>query len=322
MAAVVLRRLAFALPALLLAATVAFLLAHLAPGGPAVALGGEHGAEGYLEEVARRYGLDRPLWRIWLDWLGRLAVGDLGYSYRAQVPVLALILDRLPVTLALTVPAVLLSAGAGMALGLAGVPAPGRPRRVLVPLMAGLHAVPSYLVAQALVIVFALWLGVLPVQGLADDRAPAATAAGRVLDGLHHLVLPVIALTLHHLTFVALLTRARVAAEMARPYAATGLAKGLAVAAVRRRHALPNAVVPLVTLFGARLGSIAGGAVVVETVFGLPGLGRLAATSAIARDHPVVIGVVLVACAVIAIANLAVDVAVHWLDPRTEAVRS
>lgn len=165
-------RLAFLVFAVWLAASIAFLLIHLAPGGPAVALGGESGAPGYLEEVARLYGLDRPRSEIYLSWLGNVLRGDLGFSYRSQQPVLRLILERLPVTLALVGPAILLSTVAGVLLGVAQVPQPGRPRRFFVAAMAGLHALPGYLVGQGLVIVFALWLGMLPVQGLVDARSP------------------------------------------------------------------------------------------------------------------------------------------------------
>lgn len=300
-----------------LAATVAFLLIHLAPGGPAIALGGDSGAPGYLEDVARLYRLDRPLPEIYLGWLGDLLRGDLGYSYRNHRTVLRLILERLPVTLALVGPAILLSAIAGVALGLGQAPSPGRPRRGFVATMAGLHAVPSYLVGQGLVVVFALWLGLLPVQGLVDAREPA-TGARHVLDMARHLVLPVLALALHHVAFVALLTRARLADELERPYVVTAAAKGVPPAAVRRRHALPNATLAIATLFGSRLGAFVAGAIVIETVFALPGLGRLAVSSALARDHPVVIGIALVTTLIVVAGNLMVDAAMRRLDPRLD----
>ena len=308
----VVRRLAFFLGAVWLASSLAFLLIHLAPGGPAIALGGESGAPGYLEDVARLYGLDRPLPERYLTWLTGVARGDLGFSYRSQQPVLTLIVDRLPVTLALVAPAILLSSLTGMALGLAQVPQSGRPRRGFVAAMAALHALPSYLIGQFLVLVFALWLGLLPVQGLVDARGQGAT----LFDMARHLVLPVVALALHHVAFMALLTRARVADEMERPYTVTAAAKGLTPARVRARHALPNALLAIATLLGARLGAFVAGAVVIETLFALPGLGRLAVTSAAARDHPVIIGIVLFTTAVVVAGNLIVDAAMARLDPR------
>lgn len=305
-----LSRLAWAIGTVWLAASLAFLLIHLAPGGPAIALGGDSGAPGYLEEVARLYRLDRPLPEIYLDWLARVATGDLGHSYRSGQSVLSLILERLPVTLALVAPAVMLSAIAGTLLGLLRTP------RGFAASMAALHAVPGYLVGQTLVMVFALGLGVLPVQGLVDGRGPDSGGIARLLDMARHLILPVLALALHNLTFVALLTRTRVMAEMERPYAVTAAAKGVAPRLVRRRHALPNAMLGLVSLLGSRLGGFVAGAVTIEVLFALPGLGRLAVTSAIARDHPVVIGLVLFTTAVVVMTNLVVDLTFRRLDPR------
>ncbi len=313
----IVRRLLFLAGTVWLAATLAFLLIHLAPGSPAIALAGESGAPGYEDEIRRLHGLDRPLPEIYLSWLSSLASGDLGVSYRYQQPVLALILERLPVTMALVVPAIVLSALAGIGLGLAQVPVHGRPRRGFVGAMASLHALPSYVVGQLLVVVFALGLGLLPVQGLVEVRS-TATGMASLLDMARHLVLPVLALALHHAAFVALLTRARVADELARPYVVTAAAKGVRPGTVRRRHALPNALLGIATLFGARIGAFVAGAVVIETLFALPGLGRLAVASAIARDHPVVIGIVLVATFVVVATNLAIDALLQGLDPRLQ----
>lgn len=314
-----LARLVLALCTIWFAATLAFLLIHLAPGGPAVALGGESGAPGYLEEVARLYQLDRPLPEIYLGWLADMTRGDLGFSYRSQQSVISMILDRLPVTLALVGPAVCLSAVLGVALGVARSNA-DRPSPGFMAAMAGLHALPSYLVAQGLVAVFALWLGLLPVQGLVDARAPTGSTS-RLADIAWHLVLPVITLALHHVAFMALLTRARVSDELARPYIVTAEAKGLSPATVRRDHALPNALLGIATLFSARLGAFVAGAVVIETVFGLPGLGRLVVTSAIARDHPAVIGIVVFTSAAVVVCNLVADIALQRLDPRLAEAR-
>lgn len=197
-------------------------------------------------------------------------------------------------------------------LGIVSAPEPGKPRRGMVAAMSALHAVPNYLVAQALVIALAVGAGLFPVQGLVDARAP-----GGFWDMAHHLVLPVVSLAMHHLTFIVLLTRARIGREMQMHYVTTAFAKGLTKHQVRVRHALPNALLPLTTLFGSRFGAFVAGSVVIETVFALPGLGRLAVSSAIGRDYPTIIGVVLVGCAAIVIANLIVDLLMHWLDPRT-----
>lgn len=308
-----LRRLAFGAAAILTSASFAFLLAWYAPGGPAVGLAGEHGAPGYLEEVAARYGLDRSAPEVWLGWIGRLLRGDLGMSWREQVPVVHLILERLPLTLSLILSASSVAALSGAAIGLA---AASRPWQWPAALLAALHAVPGYLIAQALVLVFALGLGLLPVQGVADARAPAADGAGFFVERARHLVLPVVALSLHQLCFVGLLVRGGLLEQMQLPYIAAARARGLSTAGARRRHALPNALLPLPTVTAVRLGSLVGGALVIEVAFALPGLGRLAVAAAMARDHPVVIGTVVTACAVAWLANLLADVAAPLLDPR------
>lgn len=309
-----LRRLLLAVPTLLVAATIAFVLAHLAPGSPAAALGGDFGAPGLVEEIARIQGLDRPLPVIYVEWLLRLARGDLGFSFRAQAPVAELIRDRLGVTLLLGVSAVLLSVLLGVVLGAAMATRSGG--RVGLAALAVLQALPVYLLAQLLVLLFAVWLGLLPIQGLEDPRAPATGWAALLVERARHFALPVVALGLGQFGFVALLTRARLRQELGQLYVVTARSRGVGEAAVRFRHALPNALLPLLALFGNRIGALVGGALVIETVFALPGLGRLAVTAAVARDQPTVIGVVLVAALLILLANLAVDLLQLWLDPR------
>ena len=276
-------------------------------------LGGEYAAPGQLEEITRRYGLDRPASAVWLDWMGRLLRGDLGESWRAQQPVATLIAERLPLTLSLTLAGAALAALAGSAIGLA---ASCTARRWPVAALAGLHAVPGPVVAQALVLVFALGLGLLPVQGIADARDPASGGLALVLERMRHLALPVLALALHQLCFVALLLRAGLLAEMRLPYVVAAQARGLSRGAARLRHALPNAALPVATLSALRLGNLIGGALVIEVAFALPGLGRLAVSAALARDHPVVIGTVVVACTLAWAANLLADALAPWLDPR------
>jgi peptide/nickel transport system permease protein len=306
-------RLGFGILAVFTATSLAFLLAWNAPGGPAVGLAGEHVAPGQIEEIAARYGLDRPWHQVWVGWMGRVLRGDLGMSWREQQPVLALILERLPMTLALTGAAAALAALAGAVLGAV---AAASPARWPIALFSALHAVPGYVAAQGLVLVFALWLGVLPVQGIADARDPATGGMALVLERLRHLALPVLALALHQLCFVALLVRAGVVGQMRLPYVTAAMARGRSRGAARWRHALPNALLPVVSLTAARIGALVGGALVIEVAFALPGLGRLAVTAAIARDHPVVIGAVVVACVIAWAANLLADLAAPLFDPR------
>ncbi|MFH5926292.1 ABC transporter permease [Roseomonas xinghualingensis] len=317
MLAFLLRRAAFGLLVVMAAASLAFLLAWHAPGGPAVGLAGEHGAPGYLEEVAARYGLDLPAWKVWLGWMGRLLRGDLGTSWREGAPVATLIAERLPLTLALTIAASALSVMLGTLIGLA---ASARERQAWpAALLSALHAVPGYVAAQALVAAFALGLGLLPVQGIADLREPAPGGLALLAEQARHLVLPVTALALHQLCFVALLVRAGLIDQMRQYYVTAALARGMSRGGARWRHALPNALLPLAPLTAARLGGLVGGALVIETAFALPGLGRLAVTSAVARDHPVVIGCVVTAAVAAWLANMLADGVAPFLDPRLRA---
>ena len=313
MAVFLLQRILFGMLAVLAAASVAFVLIWHAPGGPAVGLAGEYGAPGYLEEVAARYGLDRPGVEVWRDWIVRLTRGDLGVSWREQRPVAALILERLPLTAVLVVSAALLAVLIGTALG---AWAAASPRRWPVALFAGFHAVPSFILAQALVLLLAVWAGLLPVQGIADSRAPATDSLALLVERARHLVLPVLAIALHQLCFTALLVRAGAIEQMRLPYATAARARGLSQAQTLRRHALPNALLPVVALTGVRVGNLVGGALAIEVAFGLPGVGRLAVSAALARDHPVLVGTVVIACAVAWLANLLADLLAQCLDPR------
>lgn len=308
-----LRRIAFGAVAVLASASLAFVLAWNAPGGPAVGLLGEHAAAGQIEEVSARLGLDRPAIEVWLGWMWRLLKGDLGTSWREQAPVLSLILERLPLTLTLTAAAALV---AGLAGTLLGVAASACAARWPVAALAAFHAVPSYVVAQGLVLVFALGLGLLPVQGIADPRDPATGGVALVVERLRHLALPVAALALHQICFTALLVRAAVREQMQLPHVTAAMARGRTRRGARWRHALPNAALPVATLTAARIGGLVGGALVIETAFALPGLGRLAVSAALARDHPVVIGTVVTACAMVWLANLLADAIAPLLDPR------
>lgn len=308
------RRALLTVPTLIVAATIAFVMAHIAPGSPAVALGGDFGAPGLIEEIDRIQGLDRPLPLIYLEWLLRLAQGDLGYSFRAQARVADLIAERLGVTLVLGISAMLFSVLLGILLGVAMATHSGG--RVGLVALAALQALPVYLVAQLLVLIFAVGLGLLPIQGLENPRVAPEGLVASLTERARYLVLPVVALGLGQFGFVALLTRARLGEELGRFYVTAARARGVGAARVRFLHALPNALLPLLALIGSRAGALVGGALVVETIFALPGLGRLAVTAAVARDQPTVIGVVLVAALLVLLANLAVDLLQLWLDPR------
>lgn len=293
--------------------SLAFLLIHLAPGGPVTALSGEYATAELRQEIEQRYGLDRPLGERYLAWAAAVLSADLGRSYLHKAPVADVILDRLPATLSIVLPASLLSLLAGGAIGLLSTRPPGARRHLLAPMLALVgHLMPTFWIAQGMVLLFALKLGWFPVQGLDDPRLAAPGWA----DRLRHLVLPVTALAIHQLAMMALILRAALQAEVARPYMTTALAKGLDFPAARRRHALVNALHPVLAVMGGRIGATFVGAIAVETVFALPGLGRLIVSAAINRDHPLLLGIALSVCAVAMLGNLATDLMMNRLDPR------
>lgn len=310
----VLRRLLQVPVGLAVVGALAFLLIHLAPGGPVTALSGEFATEELRQEIEARYGLDRPLGERYLAWMGAVLQGDFGRSYLHKAPVMTVILERLPATLSVVLPAAALSLLIGGAIGLWSTGPPGAQRRRLAgPLLALVgHAVPTFWVAQGLVLLFALGLGWLPVQGLDDPRL----ARPDLLDHVRHLVLPVTTLAIHQLAMTALVLRAALGREVGRPYMTTALAKGLPFPRARRDHALVNALQPVLAVLAGRIGATFVGAVAVETVFALPGLGRLIVSAAINRDHPLVLGIALSVCAVAMIGNLLTDLAMNRIDPR------
>jgi peptide/nickel transport system permease protein len=295
--------------------SVVFVLIHLAPGGPVVALSGEYATDDIRREIERLYGLDRPLPEQYLTWLLALLRGDLGTSYLYKAPVLTVILERLPVTLAILLPAAFLSSLIAIALAVWSTPPAGRSHRHGVSILSLVaHSLPSFWVAQGLVLAFAFGLAWLPVQGLDDARRGAFD----LVDRVRHLVLPVATLALHQIAMSALTLRAALHAEVHRPYMATALAKGMTFARAKTRHALVNAVLPLIALFGGRLGAAFVGAIAIETVFALPGLGRLVVSAAINRDHPLALGVMLLVCVGAMGGNLIADLAMNRLDPRAQ----
>jgi peptide/nickel transport system permease protein len=309
----VLRRLLQVPIGLLIVGSLAFLLIHIAPGGPVTALSGEYATAELRHEIEARYGLDRPLGRRYVAWMASALAGDFGRSYLHKAPVMTVIVERLPATLSLVLPAALLSVLAGGAIGLWSTPPPGARRRFVGPLLALIgHMMPTFWVAQGLVLVFALKLGWLPVQGLYDSRL----ATPDLLDRVRHLILPVTALTIHQLALTALTLRAALGNEVGRPYMTTALAKGLDFPRARRGHALVNALQPVLAVLGGRIGATFVGAIAIETVFALPGLGRLIVSAAINRDHPLVLGIALSVCAVAMIGNLLTDLAMNRIDPR------
>ena len=296
------RRLLTAIPSLLVIIVLSFLLMRFAPGGP---FDGERPlAPETKAALETAYGLDLPFWQqIWL-YLSRIVQGDFGPSlvYR-DFTVTELIAQSLPISLLLGGLALLLASAVGIAAGLVAAVRAGRWSDQALMLSATLlTALPTFVTGPLLALVFGLWLGWLPVSGQGD--------------GIAWLVLPVIALALPVAGAVAKLARAGLAEILGQDHIRAARARGLSPMTVLRRHALRPALVPVASYLGPAAASLLTGAVVIETVFGLPGLGRYFVQGALNRDYPLVLGVVTLYAALIILFNLFADVIYGWLDPR------
>lgn len=310
------RRLAQVLPALLLVVTASFVLVHLAPGSPINILAGQQSSHEYQVELSHRLGLDRPLLEQYLRYIALLASGDLGRSIIQGRPVWQMIFERVPATLLLVVPALLLSVLLGVLTGLAAVSRRGSPiDRMLIGASLLGQAVPVFVSALVLILLLSVWVGVLPVQGMRDVRE-TYTGIPAVLDLLRHMVLPVTALAIGHVAVMARLTRSGVADQLEQAHVVTARSKGLRRRTVLLRHALRNALAPIVTALGNEAAILLGGAVITERIFGWPGLGQLTLDAALSRDYPVLLGIVLVVAIAIVLINLVVDLLYPVIDPR------
>lgn len=310
------RRILQAIPLLLAILVLTFVLVHLAPGDPVTIFAGESGDAAYYAEMRARFGLDRPIHEQLGVYLLNVLRGDFGFSYAHRRPALEIIADRIPATLLLMLTALTLSTAAGLWLGAQAARRADRPADHAITvgtLVAG--ATPAFWLGQVLVIVFAAGLGWFPVQGMSSPRG-VAPGLPQLLDLLHHLVLPATTLGLLQLALVTRVTRAGLREVLTEEYIRTAQAKGVAPGTVLRRHALPNAILPVVTVVGGHFGTMLTGAVLTEIIFAWPGLGRLLYDATLARDHPLLIATFFVASLSVILANLATDLTYGVLDPR------
>jgi len=294
-----------------------FTLIRLAPGEPAAVIAGESGAAdaAFIEKIRKDYGLDQPMHVQVARYLGRLAMLDLGVSYRSNQPVATMIGERVPATLALTGSAFLLALLLGTALGLLAASARGRWLEILIGSAAMLfYAMPVFWVGLVLVLVFSVALGWFPAFGMLS--LIPKQGGERILDILHHLVLPALTLALLHLAVYFRLARASTLEVLGSDFVRTAYSKGLTHGQVMRGHVLRNSLLPIVTMAGLQVGHLVGGAVVVETVFAWPGIGRLAFDALLQRDYAVILGVFFVSSVIVVLANLFTDIALRLVDPR------
>jgi peptide/nickel transport system permease protein len=315
----VLRRLALSLPTLFLIVAGLFLLLRLAPGDTVDALmaqsGGGAGAA-MLEELRKFYGLDAPVSVQLGTYLWRLVRLDLGFSAIYGKPVVSVIAERLPATLLLMTAALSLAFASGMALG---VIAARRVNGVVDTLISTIglicYAAPAFWFGLMMIVLFAVRLAWLPPGGF-EEIGASYTGWRRVVDIAEHLVLPTVTLALIFLAIYLRVMRASILEVLSFDFVRTARAKGISETAVLMRHVLKNALLPMVTLIGLQAGTMLGGSVVVESVFTLPGLGRLAYEAVVQRDLNTLLGVVFVSAIMVIVVNLLVDLLYSYLDPR------
>lgn len=308
----IVERLALTIVLLFVISIATFLLMSLVIGDPVYAiLGPEASADQFtIERLRQELRLDRPLPVRYVDWLAHAATGDLGRSFRQPVSVRDAVLARIPVTLELTIAAMLLAVAVAVPLGTAAALRAGRPIDVAVSALAAFElSVPNFFLGILLIYVFALRLGWLPSAGF-------VTLVSDPLGNLRLMLLPTFTLAAAYAGAFARYVRSVMVEVLGEDYVRTARAKGLGRFVILSRHALRNALIPLTTVIGLEVAGLFGGAVVTETVFSLPGVGTLLTESILGRDLPMVQGIVLFVTAAVVLTNLAVDLLYGLIDPR------
>ncbi len=309
-----------AIPTIAILVVAYFFLFRLAPGDAADVFAAESGAatEEMMRELRERFGLNAPVLDQLSAYLGNLARGDLGMSPRYGVPVLDLILSRLPQTLILMGTALSLALIVGIAVGALMAWRPGswidRGITVVVLLF---YSLPGFWVGLMLIVLFSIMLGWLPSGGY-ETIASGYSGWELFLDRARHLVLPATTLALFYIAVYARLTRSAFLEVAQLDFIKTARAKGVSPLHIVTRHILPNALLPVTTVAGVHAGGILGGAVVVETVFNWPGLGRLGYDAIMQRDFGLLLGILLLSSILVIVMNLLIDLLQAWLDPRIE----
>jgi len=305
-----LRRVLAVIPVMIIVATLAFVLIHLAPGDPASVIAGPYATPDDVGKLRRQLGLDEPLPMQLMHWYGRLLTGNLGDSIFLRRPVTEAVLERIEPTLLLTIWGTLIAVLLGVPAGI--VSARYHNSAVDHSLMGlallGL-SIPNFLLGLLMILVFGVWLGWLPVAGY----VPLDEGLWR---NTRSLLMPSVSLGLVQSALIARITRSSMLDVLREQYIVSGRAKGLDERTVVYKHALKNAIIPTLTVIGITFALLVGGAVVIETVFNIPGLGRLIISAILRRDYPVVQGVVLVTATVYVMINLGVDLLYALIDPR------
>lgn len=312
MLAAIARRLAGMLVVIFIVATMVFFLTRLAPGDPAALMLGDQATAADVAALRKTYGLDQPLLVQYVLWLKEVTGGNLGQSIFLQRPVLQAIGERAEPTFFLALFSILIAALIGIPAGIASAVWRGRHADQTVSGMAMLAAsIPSFWLGLLFIQFFSVRLGWFPVAGYGD---PGAGLAQR----LYHLILPATVLGIVNSALITRFTRASMLDVLAEDYVRTARAKGLPESRIVLRHALGNALVPIITVVGLTAALLVGGAIITETVFGLPGIGNLVVSAVLRRDYPVIQGALIVIAGIYVMINFAIDVIYTLVDPRVK----
>jgi peptide/nickel transport system permease protein len=315
-------KLAKAIGVIFCVVVVNFFLIRLAPGDPASIMAGEAGASDpqYVLQLRHQFGLDQPLMTQLLRYVEGIVRFDWGFSYRMKLPVLQLIVERLPATLLLMVAAFVFSIILGVLFGVLAAQTryTGKKRwldSVIVSASLVLYATPLFWLSLLAIVLFSVYLDWLPAFGM-ESVGAGLSGLAYVKDVALHLILPTVSLGTFYMAMYVRLTRASMLDVMGMDFVKTARAKGVPAGTVVRRHVLRNALLPLVTFSGIQLGQMAGGAVLTETVFGWPGIGRLMFDALMQRDYQLLLGIFLITSTMVVIFNLLTDLVYRVVDPR------
>ena len=317
MAAYIARRLIQGVVVLLVASLLCFILFRFM-GDPVITLAGRYATFQEIEEVRRSLGLDKPVYVQYFRFLTNVARGNFGISYVTRVPALGLILERFPATFELASTALILSFVVGVALGVlvALKPYALRNRLIMAGSLGGI-SIPTFLMGILLIMVFAVYLGILPPFGRGDTAQVGFWRTGLLtINGITHLILPALTLAMYQLAVLLRLTRAGMREVMTEEYIKTAWAKGLPPRKVIFKHALRNALIPVVTITGLQFGELIAFSIVTETIFQWPGMGNLLLTSIRENDQPVIVTYIMLAAVVIITMNIIVDILYAVINPK------
>ncbi|MGD9077840.1 MAG: ABC transporter permease [Desulfobacterales bacterium] len=317
MATYITRRLIQGFIVLLVASLLCFIIFRYM-GDPVVTLAGRYATFEQAEEVRRSLGLDKPMYVQYFRWLANAAQGNFGISYVTRVPALGLILERFPATFELAVTAVIMAFVLGVALGVvvALKPYALRNRLIMAGSLGGI-SIPTFLMGILLIMAFAVYLGILPPFGRGETVKLGFWRTGFLtFDGIKHLILPALTLAMYQLAVLLRLTRAGMREVLTEEYIKTAWAKGLAPRKVIFKHALRNALIPVVTITGLQFGELIAFSIVTETIFQWPGMGNLLLTSIYETDQPVIVTYIMLAAGIIITMNMIVDILYAVINPK------